>query len=425
VVQSDGIPAVGVPLGALLGCDDWYTLLGRTGEDGSYAFELPYPARFTVLNIHTEPTEVFVSPSSGPVDFEVLAPCSLEVTVSNPDDTPLEGAGVSLAYAEHPLATTDASGHAILPFVPCGSVDLQVVRNGELLLHYAGPAEEGKVALSILPSVLVSGTITSTEGNPIPYASVQLFGDGIPHYLLRTRADAQGDYAIHVPPGAGRLLLTVSPLGRPKVSASFTSSVSAGARVRQDLVVPASRTVTIGCAGLDRDLCTTVNLSDLDCKPASGTWPSPPSVIHEGACSMDERSGPLPRMICACPLGDAVLSGGGKKIRVPADAQWTWLDFRGSGGGVRGRLARPDGSPVVGCEVYVLEEVGPKITWLFSGPGPPIRRASTDTEGRFEILGVPDGPWLMVSHCEGMTKQTVEVSGQVVDLGEVAVGQAP
>lgn len=131
-----------------------------------------------------------------------------------------------------------------------------------------------------------------------------------------------------------------------------------------------ARTVHVGCAGTPGSVCTTLATPPV-CAGAADHEPS-------GTCRFDG-----PALTCECnPTADRIVHGVLGTVELPPRATGAWFDLRAIGGTVEGIV--PPGS--ARCTVALKTSRGGV-------------KADTDPAGRFSIVGVPEGRYLLDATC--------------------------
>jgi len=416
VLTESGLPAAGLEMGLVLpgeqGGEDLVT--GVTDAEGRFAHRLPHSGSFTVLRIPSEPGVVEIEQTEEDLLFIVPDLCPLRVEVLDQAGAPLSGAWIAARVRGGHQATeedpggigrrwrtgwvfrgrSDEAGLATIETAPCGEARARVSADG-----YAPQTSEAHdtrldplITVRLAAGVLVDGLVSETDGAPIEGATVHLGAQETP-------SDAEGYYALWVKPGLmGEVtamktgyLVERKPLRLPEDD---------GATI--DLVLQRERHVEVYCAGLPDDSCRTVE---------------PGIMCTQPAVMLGPRCRPADPLRCTCPQGAAAIRGGGEVVRVAADDEVAWLDFRGRGG-VEG-VALLDGQPVPArVEVFrvpdsLLEELPRGLL--------AAQKDRCESDGSFRVDGLKPGTWrVSLQHSgEDLTLPEVTVRGGMTDVGEL------
>lgn len=383
--------------------------VGRTDSTGRFTVDLPAPGSLAP-QLETQPARVYISESRTDLAFVGLATCPLAVTVLDPGGSPVADQSVRSRVRvegrdDQPYvhATTDASGVALLSDLPCGIVRVWVRRAG----YPQGRREnidnlvDQAITVQLVDGVAVTGWVSDPDGTAIPGARVSA-GNASDH------TDDDGTYGLLVDP---------RNLSRVDVSADGYSSTSERLRIAAadaadtelvlNFVLDPSRLVTVHCAGMPDDACTSI--MPMFC---TRVW-----LPMGDAC----RGTPT---TCECPDGRAAVRGAGLAVEVEPDDTEVWLDLRGRGG-ITGRVTiggQPVDPSLGRCQVIATR----LPTALEDIPGGMSAGATASClpDGHYALHGLKAGNYLVMveTAAGGGNHPSVRVDTELVDAGTLDIG---
>lgn len=401
----DGSPAADLPV---VGWLDGVATRATSDIDGRYTLALPGEALVSPTDLISDPRGVRATYDGQVIDFEMGWICPLTVQVVDPDGQPLGDVDLR-AQVVHPdyvgRWVMSSKGHPAEPIeldpLSCGltHVDVQVAGWG-VGRGTVDTREADLLVLTVEQGIEVWGTVTDDVGTPLEGASIRAYG----LMGIETTADEDGAYSLLIP--AGRPV-ELGARGVREGDGADTHTV----RLRRDQsdlelnwVLDRVRQVEVRCAGLPDDSCSTV-------APILCTRPALP--IGD-VCSGNPTK-------CACPVGDVAVRGGNQSVRVAAEDQVAWLDFRDFDGGISGVVLR-DGLPAF-CRWTVLR-VPSGVDDVLHG-GVAARQGGCDRDtGAFDVVALEPGRYVVeiTTGQERYPQDDVWVDGDVVDLGVIELG---
>ena len=339
----------------------------------------------------------------------------LQVTVRDESGAALAGAWVGTTLA--PLGTTtNARGLAEFPrgvtrfpgFQTGKSLSAVDVRVDGVSRHIRSGDNDHEIIVDLDAPVL-RGTVTGPSGQPVAGAKVSCINRLTPwasavawatndierNWWNTTYSDEQGLYGCSFLAGDGWTYdrrVEASELGVTRHESQRITEFAA------DVVMAPSKTVVVGCAGLEGD----------DCKPVGR------SVVCKQERDDDGRDGdPCERkraidgtseLQCTCVEGQDGVQAGPNGTRLGIQ-DTLWIDFRDVTGGVQGRVPEIDGArpecSVIAYGMSVHDQ----------------RYVRTDADGHFELGALGAGAWQVQALCgEVELRRWVEVSDEVLRL---------
>ena len=440
VVFPDGSDAAGLPIGVRQLPAGGWTVIGRTGADGSYEVSVPRGSEVTVLAWITKPGGFVVGSESdgeATVDFEAERPCDVEFAFRRGDEAASGTVSIARDNESTSYAVVDAS-HSATVRVPCAWRHIRV--SGSAGVWEADQADlsssAGPVQVDLTPSRAVRVVVTDSQSRPLAGRTVSAAGGGISQTDDAGRAAAhltkgRPDAVIVVESAAGVLLASsrIEMGARANGGAPSSKTMEFGlgtwteidGELQVSVVVPEFRRVELVCEGLDASACVGAGvrcgvagmLESLPwifprCSRTPDVWPSGPveGMAGEG------------RLMCVCPTHGAVLDAGGRTIPFADEATRVTLDVRAVRGGVRGQVVPTHPCGVQGKRKY---DRGLLSFALGTGAVSAQRKTTCDATGTFALDHLEPGEWTIeVSAQDGRkTTKTVTVGHEVVDLGPI------
>jgi hypothetical protein len=434
--------AAGLPLaGARVGRQDvpggaWVEV-GRTGADGALTVPVVRAPRFMLLALPTDPGDACpAAPTAdgpAPLVLRVTTPvCPLNVDVVDISGAPVAAATVGFGYpaGDPPFrtaqgaATTDAAGRADAVPLPCA---LQLVSasapDGRVAAVDVSAPSAGDTVRVVLPAptAWLEGTVATTTGTPVPDAEVWVTGRAIltppttarasfARHGTRVRTDATGAYHVGLTPAPAVGLLEepfhVEVLAEGFGDTSLSVGVAVGAGARRDIVVDAYPRVHARCAGRPGDSCA--DLYPLACTVEGRASTEEEEVVFDDVIHR--------AVLCPPGIGRTVRLGPVEAIVGP-DQNVAWLDFRGFGGGVRGRIATGGADAV--CFPSLVPTAQSRLLARDRVVGVVMEAAA---DGTFSAEHLPPGTYVFAPGCRGGEEagREVEIDEAVVDLGVVS-----
>ncbi|MDP2309572.1 MAG: carboxypeptidase regulatory-like domain-containing protein [Pseudomonadota bacterium] len=283
------------------------------------------------------------------------------------------------AWAATPALGPDA--RALLA-APCGSgLNVTAELPGSPQARAFEWVREGEVAtltLTLQPGIRVHGTVTSSDGTPLAEAEVSS------GWRQAATTDGDGAYSLWIDADGDRSVQASAFGHHPETRSHLSASEADGPEgVRADFALSARHDVRVWCAGLPDDACGEMPMQ------CTGPW----SPVGQTCESDDDRG----ETICHCAEGEVAVRGGGRAVRVAADGEEAWLDFRDTGR-IVGRVLHEGEAPlycsVMGARVpAALEDLPRGLVAL--------RRTHCDADGRFVLDGLVAGDWEV--HVEAAT----------------------
>jgi len=373
-------------------------------DDGSFSLVAP-----GMGELRTEPasypSKIFVDAANSALRFRFPEPCPVAVRVEDQAGAPVVGVSVRVlasvdtgmdgdvaALAPSLFATdlgvqeTGPGGMLQLDEVPCGVV--QLIAEGRTYFpeaHKIDTVVEKDTVVTLRQGVWVHGVVSDSLGEPIEGA--QYAGHSESTFHKHKETDANGVYELVSAPDS-ELSLSVHKLGY--LSADFSVHVPEDVtELEIPLLMEDARLVTVRCLGLPGDSCA--DLYPIQCGVSADR------VQNE---CRDGSSEP----VCGCPLGDALVTAGGRSVVVAADEDVAIVDYRGTA--VVSALIHAGGEPATSC-------MG-SIDGMFG---------QCDHTGRLAIFGVAPGERRLFVDVNGVTGGgSFEIHGGANELGTIEVG---
>lgn len=322
---------------------------------------------------------------------------------------PLAGARISLGGLPDLTADTEAAGRFMLGGVPPGTHTVVVQQTGyatvtltEVVVAAGNTTNLGSIALAIDPmTATLRGKVTDgASGAPLPGATLTLAGDA----TGTATTDARGDYQFAgLPPGG--VTITVAKIGYAAVAATATLAGGGMGFFSPSLYAAGAEPTTATLLGRVVDAS--------DGQPLSGATVAVPgrtaSTDAAGEFTLaDLPAGAFSATVNAAGHDGAILSGtlangpndvGAIRLAPIAAAVAT--------GTVRDGAT---GQPLAGATVRA-----------------PDALAVTDTDGRYQLTGLPEGAFSLAASAPGYVSQTATATARPGDhiLADFTLNPSP
>ena len=399
VTWEDGGPAEGLAV-EVDPTDDSGRTVSTTAEDGTWSATVDSPVDVRMDHLPSTPWSYEVEGPRSDLDFSVPPLCPLRVRVLSSSGDPIPRAWVAARVSTSTwnrrwtdYRRTGPDGVGKLDDVACGVATIQARATGFVKARRdeVDTLVQREVTLTLTPGVGLSGQVVDPEDRPVEGVSVRVG-------LASSVTDEEGHYSLAFDPAA-TTHVRVTREGYTDLRERLRVPEDSEA-IEADFVLHPSREVTVYCAGLPDESCKAV-------MPLMCTRPWAP---FGESCSRKDPS------TCTCSAGPVAIRGGGRSVSVAPDQDEAWLDFRDPGG-LRGRVLL-DGVPTP-CSTYTLR-IPDDLSDVTRG-GVAGRGGACDEEGRFEVLGLAGGTYVVeiVAGTVNRRPDPVQVDGTVVDLGDV------
>lgn len=217
------------------GADVWLSSVpprtAKTEDDGSFAFDKLVGREYALSATHGQevggPVQYKLTDSSDPVVIRLAAGSSLEVSVRDDADKPIEGADVKLASESPVTAKTAADGNAKLSPVHPGWVGVQVSAAGYApgtgFTQVAGGGASGHIDVRLHKGFSVEGRVVDEHRKPISGAHVGTAAMwGMPEGAEPVVTDGDGKFKIPALPPGTHMLMASDGEHAPARSAPIT-----------------------------------------------------------------------------------------------------------------------------------------------------------------------------------------------------------
>ncbi len=264
-----------------------------------------------------------------------------QITVVDKSGAGIAGAGVGPADAPFRLLS-DADGVAEFPIGGQREHGVHTLLSSVVVdgvsRHFTTTDPEWTVVVDLDAPVL-RGTVRTAEGQPVPYARVKcesklrmwrslwLLTTNHPDFVNETWTDKNGQYGCSFVPDATSYerRITAPELGVTRHTGRTIEEIDG------DAILETSRTVVVGCAGLEGDRCDPLG-DQVVCKRADD-----PRGDDGDACQLVRANDGSTELRCFCVEGQDGVQAGPWATRLgPHDE--LWVDFRDVTGGVRGKV---------------------------------------------------------------------------------------
>jgi len=332
------------------------------------------------------------------------------VTVLDPDGAPIADQTVRArveienhSATGEEIETTDASGVADFTGMSCGVAEIWVRRAGypQGRRDQVDTLVDQTVTIQLVNGVRVSGHVTDLDDQPIEGARVHSGN-------ASDRTEPDGSYGLMVDPrNLSRVNVSAKGFESESERLRIATADAAETELVLDFVLSPARVVTVYCAGLPDDSCSSV----------LPLWCTRTYLPIGEPCRGDPTT-------CRCPDGEGAIRGGGLAVELGPDDTEVWLDMSGRGG-IRGQVLISGDAvdPSLGqCDVIAtrlpnaLEDI----------PGGMSAGATSSClgDGQFELLGLKAGTYMvMVRTTAGEGNDpSIVVDTDVVDIGSIDIG---
>jgi hypothetical protein len=397
----------------------------RTDPEGNYTLSPLKAGAYTVTSRakdHTSSKREKIKVADGRTiegidlvlaDGEVLAG-----RVVDADGNGIAAADVSVQDAALALARTDAEGRFQIGGLRPGDMTLNVWKEGfvEVNLQGAVPGREVTVKLERLAKI--AGKVQAQGRDSFPSFQVIAVrqGDERPEpasYKDPTQSDPTGRFEVEVGPGTYVLQATVRGFA-PSRSKPLT--IKAAER-HEGVVIDLLAGGTANGVVVERSTETPiegahVRLRGDDVQPWNGFSAATAKTGPDGSFTLEGVPQKFTLIATHVKYAPAIIDD----LSVPPGESTSVRVEMGSGGGIRGTVSE-GGAPVAGVEVHASKQ---------GAIGYGGKQTTTDSSGRFELVGLPAGEYMLeITARKGASVQRTVVvgDGEVAEMAEVDIGE--
>jgi protocatechuate 3,4-dioxygenase beta subunit len=386
------------------------------GEDGGYRFEGLPPGKFQVQARparHADSavvTAVVEEGAEARVDLEVVPGAAVSGLVTEKGSgAALSGVTVTANLHHRRNAKTGPDGRYRLEGLPAGALYLTAEGPDHPAVGgtttVSGPGAEATLNFELARGAVVSGSVTDSQGAPVPEAEVMAVG--APARQVKTGAD--GAFTLRGVPVERQVIVTASKAG-------FATTLSDALILRPAEEMEGLRLVLLAGARVRGRVLTAEGLPAADAqvmviaKPAPGMRPAyPPNGKADAAGAFDLFPVPPGEWQVAARLMGAQFVQ--QDIGAVAEGEVVeGVVIRLAGGErIEGTVTDGAGKPMGGLHLNASPAA--------PGAGGGYSTARTDDAGRFRLQGLPPGNYIVSVHsARGLQLLTVEAPAGTLDL---------